>query len=387
MLNTHLGTLKLVTRTMIGAVFAVHALSGCHSSDTQEPTANEQFQSVLDEAVKDGLPAVSVTIKGRNIDFTGSAGVSDLSTGEKIDNNDRFYIASSGKTLLAATLVQMAGEGLLDLDDPISNYLPVDITDQIPSSENMTIRMLLNHTTGIFDFQNDSDAWDNEFYFVSGPERHWSQEDVLPYFLNQPLHFEPGMDYSYSNSNYILAALVIESVTGESVDYSIRQRVIEPLGLMNTYHGNETLGLPGLVHGYYTDGLDRFDVHPWYSHFGLGDGGIQTTSEDLAIFITALITSDMILTDAMKAEMFQPSGLGTPASTYGLGINIRQIDTTGDLIFSHSGKDPGYQTEMIYIASKETVITICASGSFVDYDNLFQQLVLELFTLLEELQV
>ncbi|MES9825293.1 MAG: serine hydrolase domain-containing protein [Candidatus Thiodiazotropha endolucinida] len=361
-------------------------LTGCNSSNIQPATPEEQFQTVLEEAVERGLPAVSVTIKGRNIDFSGVAGITDLTSGESVQSNHRFYVASTGKTFLAATMVQMAGDGLIDLDDPIGRWLPPEITGRIPSSTDMSIRMLLNHTTGIYDFQNDGEAWDNDFFLVSGPDRHWTQADALPYFLDKPLHFEPGSDYSYSNSNYILAAIIVETATGQPVQLAIRQRVIDPLGLVHTLHGNEAVGQAGLVDGYFNDEGERYDSHPWYSHYGLADGGIQSNSQDLARFIRGLLTSDLVLNDSMRSEMLQPSLLGVPPSSYGLGINIREIEQSGETVYSHSGKDPGYQTKMLYVESKDTVITLCASGSFGTYDETVEQLLLEIFTLLEELQ-
>jgi hypothetical protein len=98
------------------------------------------------------------------------------------------------------------------------------------------------------------------------------------------------------------------------------------------------------------------------------------------------LTSDLVLNDIMRAEMLQPSLLGTPPSQYGLGISIRPVTGTNEVIYSHSGKDPGYQAEMLYFKEKETVITLCANGSFDDYDTITQELLLEILTLLEELQ-
>ncbi|MEW8380404.1 MAG: serine hydrolase domain-containing protein, partial [Candidatus Thiodiazotropha taylori] len=337
------------------------------------------------EAVSKGLPAVSVRVAGRNIDFSGSAGMSDLATMEEATVEHRFYVASVGKTFVAATLVQMASEGLVGLDDRITDWLPAVITDRIPSGDQMTLRMLLNHTTGLFDFQNDSDAWDNDF-FASGPTRHWQQADALPYFLDQPLHFEPGSNYSYSNSNYILAALIIERASGASLQSEIRNRIIEPLGLENTLQGHEAEGIPGLVHGYVDDEGQTFDVYPWYSHFGLADGGIQTTADDLADFILGILRTDLVLDDAMRAEMLQPSLLGAPASNYGLGIKITPIAGSDEVIYSHSGKDPGYQAEMLYFQEKDTVIILCANGSFDPYDTAAQELLLKIYQLLEDLQ-
>ena len=373
--------------TLMITLLTLTQLTGCHSSNSNtRASTDEQFQAALDEAVSKGLPGVSVRIAGRNIDFSGSAGITDFDNREPVTEQSRFYVASVGKTFLAATMVQMASDGIFALEDPITRWLPGSVTERIPSSERMTIRMLLNHTTGIFDFQNDSDEWDNEFFYGSGPQRHWTQEDALPFFLDKPLHFEPGTNYSYSNSNYILAAMIVETATEAGVENAIRNRIIEPLGLTHTLHGQEAAGIPGLVHGYVLDEGDRFDVHPWYSHFGLADGGIQTTADDLAEFILGLLKSDKVLDDAMRQEMLQPSLLGTPPSHYGLGISIKPLLQASEVLYTHSGKDPGYQAEMLYFEEKETVITLCASGSFDEYDEIAQELMLTLFTLLEELQ-
>ncbi|MCU7921130.1 MAG: beta-lactamase family protein [Candidatus Thiodiazotropha sp. (ex Dulcina madagascariensis)] len=372
---------SILLMACLGIIF----LSGCNSNTNTRKTTTERFQDTLDNAVSEGLPAVAVTIKGGNIDFYGAAGMADLQTAEALTPEHRFYVASIGKTFLAATTVQLAADGLLNLDDAITAWLPGSVTERIPSSSDITIRMLLNHSSGIYDFQNDGEAWDNDFYAI-GPDQQWQNSDVLPYILDRPLHFPPGTDYRYSNSNYILVALIVETATGETIQNVIRNRVIEPLGLLHTLHGDETAGLPGLAHGYFNDEGERLDVYPWVSHYGLADGGMQTTAGDLADFLLGLLKTDKVLDDAMRTEMMTPSGLGNPPSTYGLGIDIIPVSATNTVIYTHGGKDPGYQATMLYIAGKDTVITICASGSFGDYDPVYEQLLPELFALLEELQ-
>jgi CubicO group peptidase (beta-lactamase class C family) len=173
---------------------------------------------------------------------------------------------------------------------------------------------------------------------------------------------------------------------GLPVQHAFRQRIIDPFGLEHTLQGDETTGQTGLVHGYFRDQGVRYDSHPWYSHYGLGDGGIQSNSEDLARFIRGLLNTDLVLDDTMCAEMLKPSLLGTPPSSYGLGINIREIEHSGETLYSHSGKDPGFQTKMLYVESKDTVIALCAKASFGEYDEIMEQVLLEIFTLLENLQ-
>ncbi|MDH5303972.1 MAG: beta-lactamase family protein, partial [Gammaproteobacteria bacterium] len=155
-----------------------------------ELTVAERLQAVLDQAVADGLPGVALAIMGDDISFTGVAGLADVASAAPLTDNHRFYLASIGKTYTSVAFVRLAADGLLRLDDPITDWLPDSITDRIPFADAITVRSLLNHTSGIFDYQNDGDdgaEW--EAAFIPEPARQWMNTDVLPFFLDQPLNF------------------------------------------------------------------------------------------------------------------------------------------------------------------------------------------------------
>lgn len=217
-LQTYKHTLKA---TVLFSTISLSVLTGCNTSndpvytDPLIPTTAERFQSFLDTATTDGLPGVALTVQSKEVNYSGVSGVTDLQSGEPLSLDNRFYIASIGKTFHAVAMVQLASEGLMNLNDGINRWLPDVITSHIPSSENRTVLMLLNHTTGIQDFQNDMEEWYDDF--LKNPDREWNNADILPYIMDRSLHFEPGTDYRYSNTNYVLAALIAEVASGELI--------------------------------------------------------------------------------------------------------------------------------------------------------------------------
>ena len=378
-------------RTATTAVLLIAgALVGCGSSaglvEMPLMTIEQRLQQALDEAVTAGLPAVSLAVSSATFEFSGAAGFEDLETQIPVSPDHRFYLASVGKTYTAVAILRLVFAGTLDLDDPIARWLPTAVTERIPHAANISLRQLLNHTSGIFDFQNDGDDWNEAFQ--ADPERQWSNAATLPYFLDRPLHFEPGADYRYSNSNYVLAALIAEAATGTPLRDIIRYQLLEPAGLHHTVHGNEAAGLANLVHGYVDDEGKRVDAYPWYSHFGVADGGMQASMPDLVRFVRIVLTTDLILDEAMREVFTTPSGLGQPASDYALGIQTIEGEAPGEYIYGHSGKDPGYQADFLHVQTPSGSLTLAlaAGGSFEPYDTTYQWLLQTVLEILADLK-
>ena len=196
---------------------------------------NTRFRFLLDTAVREGLPGASLRVIGAGIDFTGAAGVANLGTGEPLTVNHSIYTASLGKTFTAVIALQLGAEGRLDLEAPLTRWLPAEAAQRIPSSDTITLRHLLSHTSGLIDYMNDQKAWRS--VFVRNPYRQWTHGEVITYIYDRPLLFEPGTDFHYSNSNYILAGLIIERVTGRPLHALVRDRILAPLGLQRTFSG------------------------------------------------------------------------------------------------------------------------------------------------------
>lgn len=365
---------KLAGLLILGAM-----MTGCGSSNSSTtlpavPTVAEKLQAAVDQAVADGLPGAALSIRGDNFDFDGIAGVEEIATAVPLTVNHRFYLASVGKTYTAVAIVRLSADGYLDLDDPIAHWLPASVTNRIQFGNDMTVRQLLNHTSGVFDYQDDADEWLFNA-FLPDPDRHWTNADVVPYFLDKPSHFAPGTDARYSDSNYVLAGMIAEAASGLPIQEVIRNYIIVPLGLQNTVHGYEGEGLPDFTHGYVELDGDLLDVYPWYNHYGVSDGGMQASVSDLAEFAREILMGDAILDDAMRAELLTASGIGSPPSIAGLGIDIADGVTAGNVVYSTQGQDAGSRAEFFHYTLAGTSLTIAfsASASLGDYDILYQQ--------------
>jgi len=342
-------------------------------TDAATPPDNARLQVMLDAAVGEGLPGVSLRVKGPGIDFQGAAGVADLITGEPFTPNHVVYAASLGKTFTATVALQLCEAGRLGLDAPITSWLPTEVTKRIPSSGQITLRHLLSHTSGLIDYMNDDEAWRSDF--VRDPHRQWTHGDVVPYLYDRPLLFEPGTDYHYSNSNYILVGAIIEQLVGQPLHRLIRKRILAPLGLQYTFNGHETVTSEGRAHGYITRRGRIIDTYPWYSHYGLADSGMHSTPGELALFLKSLFTTEQILSETMRTEMTNISASGHPASRYGMGIFVHWNPWGAGRWYAHDGVDPGYQADMMYLPDLDLTVVLAANASLGKADVIYEKLI------------
>ncbi|MGQ0568282.1 MAG: serine hydrolase domain-containing protein, partial [Armatimonadota bacterium] len=140
---------------------------------------------------------------------------------------DQFRIASLTKTFVAVVVLQLVGEGKLSLDDAVENRLP----GLVPNGRNITIRYLINHTSGLFDYVEDQNVFRR---LVSNTSRVWSPQELIAVGTSHKALFAPGRGWAYSNTGYLLLGLIVEKVTGISLGEELRQRIFVPLGLRGT---------------------------------------------------------------------------------------------------------------------------------------------------------
>jgi len=365
--------LPVCNRPFIVLITLLVLLSTVARADVVMSPHNIRIQALLDAAVRQGLPGVSLRISGPGDDFQGAAGVADLVTAEPLTVNHAIYVASIGKTFTATIALQLCDEGRLHLEEPITNWLAAEITQRIPSSESITLRHLLNHTSGLIDYMNDDRSW--RTVFVSDPHRQWSHSDVVPYLYGKPPRFEPGSGYHYSNSNYILLGLIIEKVTGQPLYTLIRKRILSPLGLQHTFNGNDSVSSENRAHGYIIRHGRIIDTYPWYSHYGLADSGIHSTPGELALLIHSLFNTEVILSESMRAEMMNVSKRGHPPSDYGMGIYVQRNPWGAGRTYSHDGIDPGYQADMMYFPDLDLTIVLAANASLGKANWIYEKLI------------
>ena len=313
------------------------------SPASAKPTADANgagLQSRLDALVTGGAPGAILLVRSEHGRKQLTAGVADLATGRPIHPGDRYRIASLAKTYVSTVVLQLVGEGKLRLGDSVEKWLP----GLVPNGENIRIRHLLGHTSGLFDFENDPRLLAP--YFGGNLSYYWSPLERLALATSHEPLYPPGetTKATYSNTNYTVAGLIIEKVTGKSLESQLRRRIFEPLRLNATTHPDRETTIEGRhARGYFPLGppplVDVTEFSP--SITGAG-GATVSTVRDVARFYRALLKGRLLrprLLRAMKRTLPIDSDL---PSRYGLGL--AKYPTPCGKAWGHSGAFPGYLT-------------------------------------------
>jgi D-alanyl-D-alanine carboxypeptidase len=283
-----------------------------------------------------------------------------------------FYIASVTKGFVAAIVAQLAAEGVLDLDDPLSRWLP-----DWPTGDRISVRQLLNHTGGVPSLFNNDVRHIWQPILLADLQRVWTPLESLSYIRDEPLLFEPGTGYHYSNANYILAGLVIEAATGRPLAEEIRTRLTEPLGLTETYldsgFGPTPERIPHLFYdladnGTYIDvrGFPRTAVVSLY----WAAGGMLSTPADLLTWAGALYGGTRVLPREWRNQLTDLGTLGYGFANFGLCPCAS--DGAGGVTYAgrgHDGDFPGFRTFLGYWADVDVAIVLYVNQSPIDYEN------------------
>jgi D-alanyl-D-alanine carboxypeptidase len=270
-----------------------------------------------------------VVIDGERVGaWSGAADVD----GTPITPDTRFRIASITKPIIAALVLDAVQRGELSLDDAVDDLVPGLLVDDDPP---VTVRMLLEHTAGIFDETNNPSIMDDVALLTDPEQIAEANELVAAYTAGEPVQvpssllvalaeahgrdFPAGTGYQYGNVNYQVAGIVLEAVTGQPIAELLRERIVEPFGLVHTTLAPPDLAAPEF-RGYGTDTDDGslVDLTDDLSLFGNGaNGGVISTADELATMMQAIVGGDL-LTEQLRTEMRTPTELSQ--DTYGLGL-------------------------------------------------------------------
>ena len=192
----------------------------------------------MDAAVQDGVPGVAGQAKDKYGTWKGTSGVGNLRTNKPRSAHDRYRVGSITKTFVSTVLLQLEAEGRLSLDDKVEKWLPGVVRGNGHDGSRITLRQLLNHTSGIFNYTDDED-FGRTYFLKDGFFEHrfdrLSPAQLVKVATAHKPDFEPGTSWNYSNTNYVLAGMVIEKATGHTYGDEVGQRIIEPLGLRATH--------------------------------------------------------------------------------------------------------------------------------------------------------
>jgi D-alanyl-D-alanine carboxypeptidase len=320
-----------------------------------DPTWADRFQTVLDSvAAASGVKGVSaaVLVPGQGL-WTGVSGISH--EGVPITSEMRFGFASNTKLYIAVTLEKLQEEGVLSLDDHLYQWLPsypyVDST--------ATIRQLLSHQSGIFDFWNDhiSFFWNT---ILADTSRFFTPDEVLA-TIGAP-HFAPGHGYSYSNTNYLLAGMVIEAATGESWVQQLHNIIFDPLFMDSTFVGAfEPRNGPVAHEWVYNYGENPNSPMTSAYSFTNASAAILSTPQEMVAWYSALFKGE-IISEASLQEILDFD----PSTQYGLGISEYVINNS-HYTYLHSGAMIGCLSQMVYDVQTKSVFCVVTNDRNIDF--------------------
>lgn len=296
--------------------------------------------------------------------WTGQSGTAVLATRTAVAADTLFSIGSISKTFVAAMVGRLAMRGTIGLDDPLSKYLP-----DYPNASNISLRQMLDHTSGIKDPFDDPDM---AAAILANPSQPWTTAQVLSW-IGRP-YFAPGTGYHYSNSNFILLGQVVEKVTGQPLASLVRSEFLTPLGLSHTFLQTEETVTGSKAHGYMAPaGRPRDNsagtMIPFTAEataFGPA-GAFVSTPSDLARWATALYGGN-VLDQATLAAMADISPMlpYKPATARSYGLGFEETTIAGQVAWGHVGHLDGFMSAMEYLPASHVTIVVLENAEWAD---------------------
>jgi D-alanyl-D-alanine carboxypeptidase len=289
------------------------------------------------KVVAAGVPGVSVETRDERGTQTIVAGVGDLRTHEPPRPFGQFRIGSVTKSFTASLVLSLVADGRIHLDTPINRYLP----GVLPYSEPITVRQLLQHRSGLFDY--GSVLWANPQLVARSRYRNYAVADLVRIATQKPLQFIPGSEFGYSNSDYVMLGMLVEKVTGDSYAHELSRRVLVPAGLRHTYIAGHDPRLPRpSARGYEAvrSPTRLTDLTTYNMSVAWASGDIVSDTHDVNLFYSALLDGRLVPPTLLR-QMRQTEP-AFPGFEYGLGLGHTEI--CGRQIWGHVGGVPGYGT-------------------------------------------
>ncbi|MEU1661630.1 serine hydrolase domain-containing protein [Streptomyces griseofuscus] len=378
------GALTIVLTTCLGA-----ALANC--SDEATPAAGQSTASqaagarlarVAQQAADTGSLGVIVRVDsgdGKPVEIAKQAAWTK--DDHRLAAGDQFRVGSNTKTLTATLVLQQVAQKRIGLDDTVEKWLP----GLVKGGEHITIRMLLNHTSGLGDFLLTPQFLPS----LTGQEqRTWRPEELLASTPEQDPPTEPGEKYSYSNANYEALGLILEKATGSSLAELIEQKITKPLGMKDSFLATDAAWPAGKRHatGYEPDAKrlkallsgtvdlpegvgfagperpgDNIDTAAIDPSWSWAAGGMVSTAQDWQRFLTALM-SGRLLPEAQMKQM--RTTVDAPEEGGGYGLGLMKVDTPCGTVWGHTGGLPGYSSEMYTDATGTRSVAVFTITNF-----------------------
>ena len=354
----------------VAAAIALGAVGGTASAAPSKGEA-ESLKSRAQGLVEAGYPAALAAVSDSKGESAGVAvGKGSLETGQAPPMDGEVRIGSNTKTFVAVVVMQLVQEGKVGLDEPIETYLPGLIKGEGIDGSKITVRQLLQHTSGLPDFDETlfgtTDVFQYRYHYVT-------PRDVLDSALSKPAQFEPGTQWKYTNTNYIVLGMLVERVSQRPVGEQIDQRIVKKLGLSHTYFpapGEEKIRGTH-PQGYHLSAEGKLeDITEMDPAWGWAAGAMVSTPSELNTFFQAVFDG-RLLTQASIQEMKKGVDIGSGGRVYGLGL-IGTPLSCGGTAWGHGGDIAGYHTRG-GVGPDGTAVTVAVTAlptAIADQSNL-----------------
>src|SRR5262249_29899969 len=308
--------------------------------------------SIAKSLVREGAPGALVVLRTPPGVRRTASGLSSRDPRVPLRATMRFRIASLTKSLVATVVLELVGEGKLTLDDSVEHWLP----GLVPNGGNITIRELLNHTRGIYNYVDAPNFDQRE---IADPTHIWSPRDLIAVATSHPPYFAPGTGWHYSNTNYVILGLVVGAVTGTPLEQQLRSRLFDPLALRATSYVPQVDTSGTLVHGFIGSGTlpdvpagTLIDVTTalngsWF----WGAAAIVSNGDDVTKFFLSLMRG-RILSPNLLTQM------KTAVPDYGYGLGLMIVPTACGIAYGHDGDFIGYRNVVLAKANGKRAVDV-----------------------------
>ncbi len=370
------GTLAALTATCL-----LYTPTATAADTTPGKGPHAATQAALDGLVAAGMPGVAAEVRTPRGNWSGSAGYADTATQRKRTAADHFRAGSITKTFVATVLLQLEAEGRLSLDDSVERWLPGVVQGNGYDGNKITIRQLLNHTSGVHDMVS-TEEW-NTLMDGSGFYRHRydikTPREIVAIGLAHKPDFAPGQGWTYSNTGFVLAGMIIEKATGKPYAREVERRIVEPLGLKETTFPGTDPALPaphpvGYSKLYVQNpGPEIYDATHYRPSWSGATGEVVSTSGDLNRFYSALLQGKLLPRKQLDAML-------TTVDTkqhfrYGLGIMSRTL-SCGTTVWGHDGVVWGSLSGAATTRDGKNALTFNINGDWLEqsppFENMFE---------------
>jgi D-alanyl-D-alanine carboxypeptidase len=323
-----------------------------------QPAISDALREKVDASVRQalasaGIPSASIAIvQGRAITYVQAYGDGRIDPRAAALPSMRYSIGSISKQFTAAAVLLLAEQGKLSLNDPVSRFVP-----NLTRGNEVTIRELLSHTSGYQDY------WPQDYVppFLLQPI---TADKILDQWARKPLDFDPGTEWQYSNTNFVIAGLIVEKASGEPLLQFLSEHIFAPLGMKSVMNIDQNRLTETDATGYMRYALGRLRVAPKEGKGWLfAAGELAMPAEDLAKWDISMINQTVLQPasyEQMEREVVLKNGLGT---RYGLGVDVRQ--ELGQRAIEHGGEVSGFTAENIVFPDSRAAVAVLVNEDSV----------------------